>query len=93
MNLAQKKVEMHCTLDLTERETEMLGWMAGYGPKALAELISKKLTTKYEHQEWEQLWNAMRHELENASKRFAATRAVFEGRMRATDLEAPHGAK
>ena len=87
MNVAQRKVQMDCTLTLTERETEMLGWLAGYGPKALAELICKQMTTRIEVEEWEQFWNAMRNELENASTRFAATRKVFSGQMRACELE------
>jgi len=87
MQIAQRKVQMDCTLTLTERETEMLGWLAGYGPKALAELISKQLTTKFEVEEWEQFWNAMRCELENARTRFTATRKVFSGQLRAVELE------
>ena len=87
MNLNARKVAMDCTLVLSERETEMLGYLAGYGAQAIAELICKKFTTKFEQDEWKQFWSAMRHELENTHKLFDDTRRVFSGTKRAAELE------
>lgn len=85
--MVQRKVQMECALVLTERETELLAYLSGYGPKALAELIGKKFSNRYETDEWERLWKVLREELEFAHRRFTETREVFSGIKRAAELE------
>jgi hypothetical protein len=81
-----RSVEMNCYLSLSEQETEMLAWLAGYGGKEIAKAIAEKLTTKYSAEQWEKFWTDMRGELGRQSKLFRDARQVFEGRKIAADI-------
>jgi hypothetical protein len=85
MKLTNRHVEMTCNLVLSEREIQMLGWLAGYGAKQIAEAITKDLTSKYPKEEWEALWQALRGELERTAEHFRNVRAVFHGEKMAVE--------
>jgi hypothetical protein len=86
-------IKMTCTLTLDESDVELLGWLAGYGGKAIAKAITGNgqygvgLTTKYTDQDWELLWQKLRSDLEAADARFQATREVFRGHKKAVPFE------
>jgi hypothetical protein len=78
---------MTCSLILSEKETEMLGYLAGFGGKQIAKHIYDDLTKKFPQKEWEELWETMRSELERQSKMMDDTRMVFTGYKRAMEHE------
>ena len=86
MKVIQRDLQMNCTLTLTEREAEMLGYLAGFGGEAIAERITAHLTGQFPKKEWISLWNELRTELESISKHFSDTRSVFAERKRAVPL-------
>lgn len=67
---------------LTEREVQMLGYLASFGGKHIAEAITDKLTHEFSKEEWDKLWTIFRTELEAASARFRDTKKVFTGEWR-----------
>jgi hypothetical protein len=79
VKMSDRKVEMTTHLELSETETRMLGWLAGFGGKAIAEHICGNLGREFKAEEWEQFWSAMRTECEAADKVFKDTRSVFRG--------------
>lgn len=79
MKISHRTIELTANLALTERETKMLAWLAGYGGKNIATAICEKLTTEFSAQEWEIFWSDMRGELEKAKVVFADTQSVFRG--------------
>ena len=91
MKLRELTVEMTCTLSLNERECEMLGYLAGYDAKSIALAITKELTKTYQEKEWEEFWSKLRAECEASTRRFADTRAVFNGTKKAKILIPPEG--
>jgi hypothetical protein len=91
MKLRSKAVEMTCTLELTEKETEMLAWLAGYGGTQIASAINVKITSRFLAAEWDALWSRLRGELERQHKLFQDTRQVFTGHKQAAAIVAPEG--
>jgi hypothetical protein len=89
MKLTNRHVEMTCNLVLSEREIQMLGWLAGYGAKQIAEAITKDLTSKFSKEEWEALWSTFRCELERTAEHFRNVRSVFCGEKMAADYPKP----
>ena len=87
MQLLQKTVEMKCTLILNERETEMLGYLAGFGADNIAEAICAHLTSQFPKKEWQVFWSELRSHLESSSRKFSDTRKVFTGEKRAVALD------
>lgn len=77
------KIRLTCSLEFTEREVEMLGYMASFGGKAIAEKVFDKIGHKFSKEEWETLWTEMRSALEAADARFRDTRNVFVGNKKA----------
>lgn len=79
MKLQNREVEMTTYLVLSERETQMLGYLASYGGKEIAKAICEKLTTRFTPEEWERFWQEMRSVCESSFQRFKDTRMVFSG--------------
>jgi len=93
MKLVNRNVEMTCTLVLSEREIEMLGYLAGFGANNIAQAIAKELTSRWPKDEWETLWSELRRELERTASHYSNVRAVFSGTKVATEPERTSGGK
>lgn len=85
MKLSSVKCDMYVNLQLTEKEVRMLGWLAGYGGKAIAKAIHGELTREFDEKEWEKLWEEIRGECERTTNHMKDVREVFMGTKRAAN--------
>lgn len=79
MKMTARNITLTSNLELTERETKMLGWLAGFGGAHIAKAIATQLTSEFKVEEWDALWSQFCTELESADKHFANVRGVFNG--------------
>jgi len=86
MKTQENKVEMTCTLTLTETEVAMLAYLASFGGANIGAVICRGLGQKFKEDDWNSLWSALRDETERAKKKFDDTRMVFNGIKRAVGL-------
>lgn len=83
------KVEMTCTLTLTEKETAMMAWLAGFSAEAIAQAICSDISSRFPKEDWRALWASFRSELEKMHNRMYETRLVFQGARVATEIPKP----
>lgn len=77
--LSDRNITLTTNLELTEKETQMLAYLASFGGKIIGEKICGGLGKEFKEAEWEQFWSTVRSECEQAHTVFKDTQSVFRG--------------
>ena len=87
MKLQAREIQMTCSLELTQREVEMLNYLSGFKGSEIGRAICGELTREYKPEDWDLLFSNLRGQTETSVTLMKETKLVFSGMRKATRIE------